>query len=100
MYEDTHRRHRYGLAQIGVVVDQYRRLAAEFQHDLLQVAGRGPHDLLTDLGRPGEGDLLDVRMRGDRRARGVAVAGQQIDDAVRDTCLGVELDQEECRKWR
>src|SRR6202040_4291771 len=69
-------------------------------HDLLQVAGRGPHDLLTDLGRPGEGDLLDVRMRGDRRARSVAVAGQQIDDAVRDTCLGDELVEEKCRKWR
>ena len=100
VHEDAHRRHEDGLVQVGVVVDQHRRLAAEFQHDLLEVARRRPHDLLADLGRPGEGDLLDVGMRGDGRTRGVAVAGQQVDDAVGDAGLGDEPVQQQRRERR
>jgi len=61
---------------------RHRRLPAEFERHLFQVAGRRPHDLLADFGRPGEGDLLDVGVRGDRGSRGVAVAGQQVDDTL------------------
>ena len=98
--EDAHRRHEDGLVHVGVVVDQHGRLAAEFQHDLLEVARRRPHDLLADLGRPGERDLLDVGVRGDRRTRGVAVPGQQVDDAVRHAGLGDQTVEEQRRQRR
>ena len=48
------------------------------------------HDLLADLGRSGEGDLLDIGVRGDRRAGGVAVTGHQVDDALGHPGLGQE----------
>ena len=89
-----------GLVQVGVVVDQHRRLAAEFEHHLLEVARGRLHDHLADLGRPGEGDLLDVGVRGDRRTCGVAVAGQQIDDAVGHPGLGDEPVEQQRRKRR
>ena len=49
---------------------------------LLQVARRGLHDQLAHFGRAGEGDLVDVGMRGQRRAGRFAKAGHDIDHAV------------------
>jgi hypothetical protein len=57
-----------GGVEIGVRQDDRRRLAAEFERHLLQVAGRGLDDQLADLGRAGEGDLVDVGMCRQRRA--------------------------------
>ena len=59
---------RYRGFEVGVGEDHLRALAAEFQRDLLQVAGRGGDDLLADLGGTGEGDLVDVGVRGQRGA--------------------------------
>ena len=58
--------------EIGIGEDDRRRLAAEFERDALEVAGRRLDDQLADLGRAGEGDLVDIGMIGERRARGLA----------------------------
>ena len=70
--------------EIGVREDDGRRLAAELERDALEVAGGGLDDQLADLGRAGEGDLVDVGMLGQRRAGRLAEAGDDVDDAVRE----------------
>ena len=57
------------------------------------------HDRPADFGRAGEGDLLDVGVRGDRRAGGVAVAVHQVDDALGHPGLGQDVVQHQRRKW-
>ena len=44
----------------------------------------GLHDQLADLGRAGEGDLVDVVVGGQGGARGLAEAGDDVDHAVRE----------------
>ena len=53
--------------EVGIVEDDERRLAAELQRQRLAGAGGGLADLPPDLGRAGEGDLVD--RRGGRSAR-------------------------------
>ena len=72
----------------GVVEDDVGRLAAELQGDLLEVPGRRVHDQLPDLGRPGEGDLVNHRVGGEGGPGRLAVAGDDVDHAVRDARLG------------
>ena len=70
--------------QVGVGEDDVRALAAQLERDALQRVGRG---LLDDLGRvdvPGEGDLVDVGMRDQGRAGGLAEAVDDVDDAGRE----------------
>ena len=69
--------------EVGVGEDDVGRLAAELERHALEVAGRGLDDLLAGQVRAGEGDLVDVRMRGQRRAGGLAVAGHDVDHARR-----------------
>ena len=58
------------VIEVGVREDDLRRLAAEFERDALQVAGGGLDDQFADLGRSGEGDLVDVGVLGERGACG------------------------------
>ena len=61
---------------VGVVEDDVGALAAQFQGQLLQVAGsRSRDDQLADLGGTGEGHLVDIIVRGQGRAGGLAEAG-------------------------
>ena len=78
-----------GGVEVGVVEDHGRRLAAELQAHPLQVAGGRADDRAPDLGRAGEGDLVDAAVLGHRLADGRA-AGDDVEDAVRDAGL---LDQ-------
>ena len=55
--------------EIGVVEDDEGRLAAELQRQLLAGAGGRLADDAADLGRAGEGDLVDVRMLDDQPRR-------------------------------
>ena len=68
-----------GAVEIGVVEHDERRLAAEFQAQPLARPGRRPADQPPDLGRAGEGDLVDASCADERRA-GLAVAGDDVDD--------------------
>ena len=68
------------------------RLAAELEHDPLEVRLRGVvQEVATDLGRAGEGDRVDVRVPSDRLADGRAAAGHDVEDARRQAGLGGEL---------
>ena len=70
--EDCARRARNRQIEVGVGKNDRRRLAAEFQRDALEIAGRRLDDQLADFGRACECDLVDVGMLGQRCARGLA----------------------------
>ena len=76
-----------GGVEIGVVEYDVRRFAAQFERDFFQIAGRRVHDQLADFGRAGERDFVDIWMRGKRGAGCFAVAGDDVDDAVRECPL-------------
>ena len=84
-------------SMIGVVEDDVGRLAAQFERDLLQIAGGGLHDQLADFGRAGEGNLVDVRMGGQRRARRLAVARDDVDHAVGESGFRDQFAQHAAR---
>ena len=83
-----------GLVERRVVEDDVGGLAAELEGDLLVGAGDRAGDRLADLGRAGEGDLVDVGVRHDRAA-GVAGAGDDVDDARREVGLLADLGEEQ-----
>ena len=68
----------------------FGRLAAELQRHAREVLGGALHHGLAGRGPAGEGDLVDARVRDQRRARLVAVAGDDVEDARREARL---LDQ-------
>jgi hypothetical protein len=61
--------------------------------DLLEVPGRRVHDQLADLGRPGEGDLVDHRVGGEGGPGRLAVAGDDVHHAVGDARLGQQAGE-------
>ena len=71
----------HGRVEVGVVEHDERRVAAEFERQLLERAGALLHQLLADRGRAGEGHLAHDRVRrhlaADRRRR----AGDDVEDA-------------------
>ena len=88
-----------GAVEIGVVEHDERRLAAEFERKLLARARRRAADEAADFGRAGEGDLVDVVMRDERRARR-AVAGDDVDDARRQARLDADFGERQRRQRR
>lgn len=79
----------HGRVDEGVEVrireDDLRVLAAELQRDLLQCLRRIGHRQLTNAGRAGERNHVDVGMRRHDRADLGARAGHDIDDAIGNT---------------
>jgi hypothetical protein len=75
--------------EIGVVEDDEGRLAAQFERQGLARAGGGAADRAADLGRAGEGDLVDLR--GHQRRAGPAVAGDDVDHARGQPGLDADL---------
>ena len=75
-----------GLVERGVVEHDVGRLAAELEREPLAGAGERALDRLADVGRAGEGDLVDAGMAHERGA-GVARAGDDVDDARRQLGL-------------
>ena len=71
--------------EVGVGVDDERRLAAELEVDALEVAGRERLDPLAGLRVAGERDEVDVHVRRERRTDDVAPPGDDVEDAGRDT---------------
>lgn len=77
-----------GVVDIRVVEDDVRALAAQLQGDLLQVRSRGRlHDLTAHDGAAGEGDLVDIHVRGDGRTGDLTEPGENVDDARWETGL-------------
>ena len=83
-----------GLVDRRVVEDDVGGLAAELEGDLLVGAGDRPGDRPADLGRAGERDLVDVRVR-DQRPAGLAGAGDDVDDARRQVGLLADLGEQQ-----
>ena len=73
-----------GEIEIGIRKHDRGRLAAQLERHALQISGGGLDDQLADFGRTGERHLIHVRMLGKRRARRLAVAGDDVDHAVRN----------------
>jgi len=76
--EHRHRRTRHRRIEVGVGEHDVGRFAAEFERDALEVAGGRLDDRLPGHMRAGEGDLVDAGMRGQCRARGLAVTGTTL----------------------
>ena len=71
-----------GLVERRVVEHDVGGLAAELEAQPRVRARDAPHDLLADLGRAGERDLVDVRVL-DERLPDRGPAGDDVDDARR-----------------
>jgi len=84
-----------GGVHVGIGEDDGGRFTAEFEGDLFEVAGGGDGDEFADLGRSGEGDLVDERVGGEWGAAGLAEAGEDIDDAGGEAGLDDELGETE-----
>ena len=70
-----------GLGDVGVLEDDDRRLAAQLQVDALDVLGRGLGDLHAGPYGAGDGGHRRGRVL-DHRAAGVAVAADDVEDAL------------------
>ncbi|TCQ01011.1 type VI secretion system VasI/ImpG family protein [Sphingomonas sp. PP-F2F-A104-K0414] len=70
-----------GEVEIGVGQHDRGRLAAEFERDALEVGLRRIEDRAAGLGRAGERDLVDPRMRGERSAGLAAQPGDDVEHA-------------------
>ena len=74
------------LIQVGTLKDQLRRLPAELQGHLLQVALRGGrHDLAAGHRAAGERDLVDALVRGEGCPADRADRRHRVDDAGWET---------------
>ena len=78
-----------GAVQIRVLEHDERRLAAEFERQLLACAGGRLANCPSDFGRASEGDLVYARMR-DQGGAGRPVAGDDVDDARGESRLGAD----------
>jgi hypothetical protein len=71
----------HGGIQVGVVEDDERRVAAQLQGHLLDVVGALGHQLTTDLGGTGEGQLAHDRVAGQLAADFAGAAGHHAEHA-------------------
>src|SRR5450830_400430 len=87
-----------GLIQVRVVEHDERRIAAQFQGNLLDVLGAFGHQLATDLGRAGEGQFAHDRVAGQLAADVAGAAGDHAEHAFRDTGTLGQFGQGEGRE--
>ena len=73
------------LVEIRVREDDVRALAAELEGDLLDGSRRKLQDAPPGRRLPGEGDLVDAGMGGERLADLLAGTGQDVHHAVGET---------------
>jgi hypothetical protein len=87
------------LVERRVVEDHVRRLAAELEGQLLPAPGDRPHDLLADLGRARERDLVHALVLDQLGAR-ATVSGHDVDHPCRQLRLAQDVGEEERRQGR
>ncbi|MCY1238453.1 hypothetical protein D9M72_511930 [compost metagenome] len=85
-----------GAVDVGIVKDDERRFAAEFQRQRLAGAGGAFANEPADLRRACKGDLVDIRMLDDQRA-GFALAGHDVQHTGRQTGSGSKFSEEQRR---
>ena len=83
------------LVDRGVVEDDVRRLAAELQRDLLAGAGDRAGDGFADLGRAGEGDLVDAGMVHERRPVAPAPVTMLTTPGGRSACWKISRSEQQ-----
>ena len=88
------------LEVTGVLEDDVRRFAAQFQAHLLQVPGRGVDDQPANFRRAGEGNLVHALMRRERGAGGFAEPGDDVDHAFGQTGFEQQFAQAQRREGR
>ncbi len=98
--EDGTRDARDRQVQIRIFEHDVGRLAAELQRDFLEVVGGCLDDQLAHFRRPGEGHLVDARMRSQRCAACFPKAGDHIEHARRQTRLQAQLGEAQRRQRR
>ena len=86
------------LIDRAVVEDDVGGLAAELERQLLAGPGEPTLDRLTDLGRAGERDLVDVGI--DECGAGRAVTGDDVDHARRQLRLAEHVAEEQSGQRR
>ncbi len=86
---------RQGGVEIGVVEHDLRRLAAQFEGDRHHVFGGGLLHLFADADRAGEGDMVDARMRRERRSGLFAEPRHHVQRAPGQPGLGGEIGEGE-----
>ena len=82
-----------GGLDIGIVEHDDRRLAAELEADLFEIALRRVENGAARRGRSGEGDLVDISVRRKCRPRLPAITGDKIDNPGREARRGHQLDE-------
>ena len=98
--EDRVRRSADGGFDIGVVENDGRRLAAEFQSDSLDRLGGCPVDEFAGDGGSGERNLVHVGVLHQGRSRGFSVSGDNVDDARRKPGLQGQFAKPQGRQRR
>jgi hypothetical protein len=91
---------RGGLLEIRVREDDVGGLPAELERDALDRRGGALHHAAADLGRAREADLGDVWVLDHPLADDRALAGDDVDDALRDAGFERELGEAERRERR
>ena len=92
-----------GLVEVGVVEDEERRVAAELERELHDLAGALRHQDLADGRRSREGELAHDRVARQLAAdhgRVLGIAGHDLEDARGDPRAVGELGQGERRERR
>ena len=84
--------------EVGVVENDERGLAAEFQLSAPTVNRGCRHDLSADGGRSGEGHHIDTGVPGQRGARVGAGPGDNVEHPVRQARLGRQAGQRQGRQ--
>src|SRR5471030_3303094 len=87
-----------GLIQVRVVEHNKRRVAAQFQRDLLDVLGAFGHQLATDFGGAGEGQFAHDRVAGQLAADVAGAAGHHAEHAIRNAGTLGQFSQGEGRE--
>src|SRR5580704_14897873 len=86
--------------EIGIFVDDIRRLAPELERNFFQVPSRGVDDELANFRGTGECNLVDVRMSGEGGTGGFTVSGYDVDNALREAGIHDEFSETERGEWR
>ena len=85
-------RHVQRCLKIGIVIDDHRRVAAEFHRHLLQGGGGIADHLLTDAGRSGQRHLAHCLGGHDRRIGGLGRADDKVHRARRQVARSAAID--------
>jgi hypothetical protein len=94
------RRARNRDIEIRIVEHDVGRFAAQFERDFLQIIRRGFDDQLADFGRAGEGHLVHLAVRRQRRAASLTKTSDHVEHAGRQARVQAQLREPQRRQRR